>query len=80
MDDSKVPAYTNAEGKTIAQLEAELQVVYNEHYAPTCRHVRGYSGPDFAEMVVMMSCDPFYNMHLVAARYLKQIVYARTNC
>lgn len=60
-------SYARTEGKSAAQLEAELKAVYAAYPE--------YSDPmfgvgNFTKMVVLFADDDFYKLHYVAKRYL----------
>jgi hypothetical protein len=60
-------SYARSEGKSVAQLEAELKAVYGtypEYSDPI------FGGGNFAKMVVLFADDDFYKLHYVAKRYL----------
>ena len=56
-------AYSTIENKTTEQLHDELMNVYNNY--PEYQ--------DFYNMILLFASDSFYNLHLVAKEYKRQI-------
>ncbi len=60
--------YSKVEGKTVWDLEAELRKVFEDYSE--------YSDPQlgsgkFEDMVKLFASDDFYNLHLVAIKFLQ---------